>query len=194
MFVLCNDRNEFVTNVFKTDFKDVWNTQCTPVVSINRLQSLRYSYGTSMSALITSLFGQAVYKTMKRAKTQTLTKRIHGFLSYPLPGHKDILTNHWTLVKIPIQVSEENPGKTLLFVEKEFQSLRNSVKPLVFFYVSRMIALAPVSLRCAATKLPPATFVLTNFPGPSETSDIFGCRWKQTYLTGKGTGGTGMIK
>lgn len=41
-------------------------------------------------------------------------------------------------------------------------------------------------------KPPRTTFVLTNFPGPSVPSDIFGCQLKQTNFAGKGAGGTGM--
>lgn len=192
MFVMCNDKHEFAKNVFKPDFQDIWKTQGTSTVSKKRLRSVRDSYGVSMSALITTLFGQAVYKSIKKSQTEELANSIHGFLSYPLPGHKDMLTNHWTLIKISIKVNENDPVETLKFVEKEFRSLRTSVKPLVFYYVSKMLALAPLGLRKGSMKPPPITFVLTNFPGPSVPSDIFGCRWKQTNLAGKGAGGSGM--
>lgn len=110
---------------------------------------------------------------------------IHGLLSFPLPGHMDKLSNHWSLVKIPIKVNVDDPKKTLKFVEREFQSLRNSVKPLVFLYINQTISLVPIWFRMNSKYAMPTTFVLTNFPGPPEPSDIFGCMVKQISLSGK---------
>lgn len=192
MFTFSNDTHKFVRNTFKSDFEEIYNSQCTPEIPDSRLKSVKNDYGVSMSSLIVTLLSHAIGKYMKRGGSP-MPSTIHGLLSFPLPGHDDVLTNHWSLVRIPIKVNESHPGKTLKFVENEFQSLRNSVKPLVFFYANKMMALVPLCLRPNTKSLTPTTFVLTNFPGPAKVVDIFGCIVKNFSLGGKTTRGACKI-
>lgn len=137
-----------------------------------------------MSSLIVTLFGQATFPFMRRSEFQ-VPRTLHGLLSFPLPGHRDVLSNHWSLVRIPIKVNETHPIKTLKLVEKEFQILRSSVKPLVFLYANKLISLIPLWFRPNLKSLTPTTFVLSNFPGPTEPSDIFGGMTKHIGIGGK---------
>ncbi len=143
MFVFSPDQHEFVKNTYKSDFEEIYNSQCTPAIPASRLKAVKNCYRVSMSSLITTLFGQAIVNCMRKAGVQG-SNTIHCLLSFPLPGQQDVLTNHWALVRISIKVDENDPVKTLRNVEKEFQSLRNSVKPLVFSYANKLIALLPL--------------------------------------------------
>lgn len=196
MFVFSNDRNDFVKNGCTIDNDEIWLSQCTPSVSAKRLKSVKNLHGVSMSSLITTLIAQATYNCMKSSGMPLNTNRIHGMLSFPLPGHPGTLTNHWSLVRFPVEVYENDLVKTLKFVEREFQSLRSSVKPVVFFYVNQLMSVAPLWFRpdISENGITPSTFIFTNFPGPDEPTDIFGCRCKQICLGGKTSKGVGTCK
>ncbi len=78
-------------------------------------------------------------------------------------------------------------------MENEVQSLRNSVKPLAFFYANKLGALLPLYIRPTLKALTPTTFVLTNFPGPVESIDVFGSILRNINLGGKSSRGAGKI-
>lgn len=184
MFAFSNDHHQFVQNTMKPEFEEIYNSQCTPLISAKRLKSVKNAYGVGMSSLLATLGSQATWKSVKRSGTP-VSSTIHGIFSVPLPGHKDILSNQWSLVKIPIKINRNDPRKTLKFIENEFQSFRKCAKPLVFFYLNKLVALVPLRIRLNSKFFVPATFLLINFPGPTEPSDIFGCMLKHSNLSGK---------
>ncbi len=192
MFLLSNDNHEFVKNSCDPGCEEAYKSQCTSSVSKSRLKAIKKLHEVSLSALITTIFAQATYKTMKKlSRRAKVSNRIHGFLSFPLPGHPGTLTNHWSLVRIPVDVYENDPVKTLKFVEREFETLKSSTKPLVFFYAMKLSSMFPTYLRYVAECITPSAFILTNFPGPMEETDLFGCRGAQINLGGKPCRGTG---
>lgn len=74
MFVFCNVHHEVVIIILKPDYKDIWRTQCTSIVTKDRMRKLRDCNEVRMYALITTLFSQAVHKSMRRAEIQKLIK------------------------------------------------------------------------------------------------------------------------
>lgn len=195
MFVLSNDNHSFVKNSCDPFSEGAFKSQCSPIVPISRLKIIKNRHNVSLTALITTIFAQATYNSMKKvSRHANFSKRIHGFLSFPLPGHPGTLTNHWSLVRIPVQVYENDPVKTLKFVENEFQNLKSSTKPLVFFYAMKLCSIFPTYFHYVVECITPSVFILTNFPGPMEPADLFGCRGTQISLGGKPCRGTGIEK
>lgn len=185
------DTHEFVKNVHKPKFEDKWNAQYTPAISTSRLKAVKSVYRVGMSSLITTLFAQALYKTMKRNNLSKVSNFMHGFITVPLPGHPGTMTNHWSIIRMPVKVNLQDASETLKFIDNEYRKLHNSVKPLVFPTCNKLNTLVPICFRGLSNYVPPTAFVLTNFPGPTEPSDIFGCRFKKISLNAKGYTGTG---
>lgn len=68
MFVFTNDSHRFIKNTCKSDFKQIYNSQCTPAIHGSTLKAVKNGYGVTLSSLITTLWAHGTWKSMKRAE------------------------------------------------------------------------------------------------------------------------------
>lgn len=90
-----------------------------------------------------------------------------------------------------IQFNEKDPVITLKRVSKEFDRNRNSIIPILSYLVSNMLGLLPVFLMPKLENITQQTGILTNFPGPGGTEDIFGYEYDDLMSLGAMPSGTG---